>query len=214
MKVAGSAGWYTIPLAREVWRIIPTSRDGRWAIVVSSGPNQEQTAMQYAVPVDGGASVPLLAAPNSYWQAVGRAAKNDIEQMRQRARPARDTIARWVRQIAAWRRTRGTRRDERSVRPYPVPCRPLRGRWHPAARRSTRGFLHFRRLVSRWQVGLCDIRIERIRHFDCDAKQGFLIYNPINHGVLQGVAFEIFHGNEDSAVLIADIVNGADIWVI
>ncbi len=57
-------------------------------------------------------------------------------------------------------------------------------------------------------------RIERICNLDGQWQQNFQFERPSRNAVLQSHAIQEFHGDERLPVLLADVVNGADVGVI
>ena len=56
--------------------------------------------------------------------------------------------------------------------------------------------------------------IEGVSDFDADIEQTFEFHRPIADAVLQGNALEKFHGDEGFVVVVADVVNGADVRMV
>jgi hypothetical protein len=56
--------------------------------------------------------------------------------------------------------------------------------------------------------------IEGVGHFDRHILQNLLFHGPIRNGVLQGLAFQILHGDEGLARLLAYVVNSADVRMV
>ena len=56
--------------------------------------------------------------------------------------------------------------------------------------------------------------VERVGDFDGESEQVLDIHGPAGDAVLQRHAIEKFHGDEGLAVLLADVVNGADVGMI
>ena len=56
--------------------------------------------------------------------------------------------------------------------------------------------------------------IEGVGDFDADIEQAFQFHRAIADAVLQGNALEKFHGDEGFAVVVADVVNGADVGMV
>ncbi len=57
-------------------------------------------------------------------------------------------------------------------------------------------------------------RIQRVRDFDSQRQQKFLRYRAPVNAMLQRHSFQKFHGDKRMPVLLADIVNGADVGMI
>jgi len=56
--------------------------------------------------------------------------------------------------------------------------------------------------------------IERVGNLDGDIEQAIEFHRPAVDGMFQGAAVEEFHGDESFAVVLADIVDGADAGVV
>ena len=56
--------------------------------------------------------------------------------------------------------------------------------------------------------------VERIRDVDRDGQHRIELHRPIADDVLKRFAFQVFHGDERLAAVLADIVDGANIRVI
>ena len=57
-------------------------------------------------------------------------------------------------------------------------------------------------------------RVERVGHFDGERKQSLGFHRLPVDAMFQGDAIQELHGDERLAVLLADVVNGADVGVI
>ncbi len=57
-------------------------------------------------------------------------------------------------------------------------------------------------------------RVECIRHLNGHREQNFQIQWPPPNTVLQGRAIEVFHGDKRQAILLANVVNRADVGMI
>ncbi len=57
-------------------------------------------------------------------------------------------------------------------------------------------------------------RVESVGNFDGNLKNAFQLYRTALDGVFEGHAIEEFHGDECFALLLTDVVDGADIRVI
>src|SRR5215831_5176528 len=60
----------------------------------------------------------------------------------------------------------------------------------------------------------CVRSVQPLSHLYRHVQQRFQFHRPTRDGVLQGLAFEIFHGEEGSAVFLSDVVNRADVRMI
>jgi len=56
--------------------------------------------------------------------------------------------------------------------------------------------------------------VERVRNFDGEREHHFQIQRPAGDAVLERHAIQEFHGDESLSILLADVVNGADVWMI
>src|SRR5208337_1334249 len=53
-----------------------------------------------------------------------------------------------------------------------------------------------------------------VGNLNCQAKQDIELDGLSGDAVLQGGAFQKLHGDEGLAILLADVIDGADIWMI
>jgi hypothetical protein len=56
--------------------------------------------------------------------------------------------------------------------------------------------------------------VERVGDFDCQGKQNLGFQGTSGDAMLQGQAVEEFHGDERMSLVLADVMNGADIRMI
>ena len=56
--------------------------------------------------------------------------------------------------------------------------------------------------------------VEGIGNLDCQIEQDFELHRPRADAVFQGDAIEKFHGDEGFAVLVADVIDGADVGMV
>jgi len=56
--------------------------------------------------------------------------------------------------------------------------------------------------------------VEGIGNLACQIEQDFKLHRPRADAVFQGYAIEKFHGDEGFAVLIADVIDGADVGMV
>ena len=56
--------------------------------------------------------------------------------------------------------------------------------------------------------------VETVGNFDAEVEKDFHIEWAAHDDVLQGPAVEVFHGDECLAVLLTNVVNGADVGVV
>ena len=59
---------------------------------------------------------------------------------------------------------------------------------------------------------VCDV--QPVCNANRNVQQHFQVHGPTCDEVFQGFAFQKFHGDEGSAILLADVVNRADAWMI
>ncbi len=56
--------------------------------------------------------------------------------------------------------------------------------------------------------------VERVGDFDCESQEVFDVHGAAVDAVLERLAIEKFHGDEGVAILLADIVNRADVGMV
>ena len=56
--------------------------------------------------------------------------------------------------------------------------------------------------------------IQCVRNLNCHIQQFLHLHGAASDGVLQCLAFQILHGNECFAIVIADVIHGADVRMI
>src|SRR6476469_4312304 len=55
---------------------------------------------------------------------------------------------------------------------------------------------------------------ERVRYFDSEIEDPLRFHSAAGYRVPKGLSLDIFHGDEGTALLLADIVNRADVGMI